>query len=1438
MWVLRPYTPPKPLSVDLPPKLVTTLGIGINMLVSFLENLSEAVMEERDSVPTPQLELCRICERYVTTWWFEGHSELCLVEHKTQSDVDSAQEDLLDQRKTLISIVSVLENPLTFTTENSPSPQTSSLNGSSNSIPASRAHSSPPTPTLEYRGHKLPFETQSPVSDPSSPPRSPQRINQARDSIRSYSKPLDVHKKSPIKLMKSLIELCDQAVDISWPELSSNRAIADSQARSLTSDAKIKQALSWIRPQAGDHGLKLLIEDTFKFAQQKVNAILRLGDVITYFQIIKNESESMVVSTIEDTISKATLQVSSVVKCENEDLQYDSDRTEMDIDNSKSCLLGTDPKCDTASTPYSSIPAPLSSKQSSIDLPNSVTPNSLLSGSSASAQLTNFDKSPSIASSTKKPAFADPFDHNFPDLDLNNEVSPLMKTKRSISNISVSPSHSNSLSRWTTLQRNRLTNTTDLMSPSSPNISPLLSAHESYPFEGSIRRQFSFTSDISRSPGSPLITPTSTKPEPPSINDYEVVNAISKGAFGSVYLAKKKITGEYFAVKVLKKADMIAKNQVKNVKAERAIMMSQSGSPFVAKLYFTFQSRHHLYLVMEYLNGGDCASLVKMLGGLREEWAKKYIAEVIAGVEDLHAKGIVHRDLKPENLLIDQSGHLKLTDFGLSRMGLVGRHTRKSSVVNFPASPKGTNWLNNRIVKCATNTEGTKFSASVPDSPGNPNGNLDSISLASGYFSLDSKYQESRPALSRSESGGSDAPVSNSSSLKSSSLKDIAERTNSSPLRPGIVSENATVNESGQFAIYKPPAEDLDTNYPSPGFMSLSSETKKFVGTPDYLAPETIRGDRQDEMSDWWSVGCILFEFLYGYPPFNAESPELVFENILNRNIQWPEQSLGDGVLDETETPSDTARAFIEKLLNPKQADRIGSNGGAKEIKSDPFLLGINWSTLCDEPASFIPLNDNPESTDYFDSRGADTSAFPDDDAAAIEDGIAGWGKDASGDTSCYDLSGQSENVDAIGLLSQAQNDQSPKLPLHIPPHVRGQQGRRLSESVISDDFGNFAFKNLPMLDKANKSTLSRIVTENQERRNSISSETGKRPRGLSIMAGFKRPESPSIQSARHTSPVRQLASATKFPQTTQSLFSNAYTSPSLSSSPLESPHLSAVQKPYFTDALHLSSVMTSSPSELKFSFDTENTLSPFISPNSGPAAKDLSASTRAVTGYMMASASVSSSPLRSRRLSSMESSPELSEQFRNQAQFQRYNQVFDSSPSNSDNEEVQRSALSRLQKKRDLSRRGSRLGWNSPKFRPLVVLICESNPALRYSMEQLVKGLSCRCVTVQDPDGAIRCATGDIKFDLIFTEFKFPKGNGADAARIIRTTFNPNTETPVVCVTSYAPEAANTARSNFSSVLSKPPTREMVSDALMNFCNWIPKGHRNPVTTLPPGNL
>jgi len=156
----------------------------------------------------------------------------------------------------------------------------------------------------------------------------------------------------------------------------------------------------------------------------------------------------------------------------------------------------------------------------------------------------------------------------------------------------------------------------------------------------------------------------------PSIQDFEILKPISRGAFGRVYLAQKKRTGDLYAIKVLKKADMIRKNMVDHVIVERNIL-AQTKNPFVVKLFYAFQSKANLYLVMEYCIGGDLGSLLRRLQYFDEKMARFYAAQTVLALEYLHSIGIVHRDLKPENMLITEKGHLKLTDFGLSRTGLL-----------------------------------------------------------------------------------------------------------------------------------------------------------------------------------------------------------------------------------------------------------------------------------------------------------------------------------------------------------------------------------------------------------------------------------------------------------------------------------------------------------------------------------------------------------------------------------------------------------------------------------------------------------------------------------------------------------------------------------------------------------------------------------------------
>ncbi|KAL3290148.1 hypothetical protein HHI36_023512 [Cryptolaemus montrouzieri] len=160
----------------------------------------------------------------------------------------------------------------------------------------------------------------------------------------------------------------------------------------------------------------------------------------------------------------------------------------------------------------------------------------------------------------------------------------------------------------------------------------------------------------------------------PTEQDFEVVKLISNGAYGAVYLVKHKQTRQRLALKKINKNNLMLRNQVEQVFAERDIL-SFADNPFVVSMYCSFETRKHLCLVMEYVEGGDCASLLKNIGPLPSDMAKFYFAETVLAVEYLHSYGIVHRDLKPDNLLITALGHIKLTDFGLSKMGLMSLAT-------------------------------------------------------------------------------------------------------------------------------------------------------------------------------------------------------------------------------------------------------------------------------------------------------------------------------------------------------------------------------------------------------------------------------------------------------------------------------------------------------------------------------------------------------------------------------------------------------------------------------------------------------------------------------------------------------------------------------------------------------------------------------------------
>ncbi|CAH2988953.1 unnamed protein product [Chilo suppressalis] len=164
--------------------------------------------------------------------------------------------------------------------------------------------------------------------------------------------------------------------------------------------------------------------------------------------------------------------------------------------------------------------------------------------------------------------------------------------------------------------------------------------------------------------------------------DFDLIKVIGRGAFGEVQLVRHKSTRQVYAMKLLSKVEMIKRSDSTFFWEERHIM-AHANSEWILKLHFAFQDHKYLYMVMDYMPGGDLVSLMSNFD-IPEKWAKFYTMEIVLALDVIHGMGFVHRDVKPDNMLIDKYGHLKLADFGTCmRMGPDGL-VRASNAVGTP----------------------------------------------------------------------------------------------------------------------------------------------------------------------------------------------------------------------------------------------------------------------------------------------------------------------------------------------------------------------------------------------------------------------------------------------------------------------------------------------------------------------------------------------------------------------------------------------------------------------------------------------------------------------------------------------------------------------------------------------------------------------------------
>uniref|UniRef100_A0A8C7F5X2 Serine/threonine-protein kinase Sgk1 n=1 Tax=Oncorhynchus kisutch TaxID=8019 RepID=A0A8C7F5X2_ONCKI len=267
--------------------------------------------------------------------------------------------------------------------------------------------------------------------------------------------------------------------------------------------------------------------------------------------------------------------------------------------------------------------------------------------------------------------------------------------------------------------------------------------------------------------------------------DFDFLKVIGKGSFGKVLLAKRKLDGKYYAIKVLQKRVILNRREQKHIMAERNVLLKNVKHPFLVGLHYSFQTTDKLYFVLDFVNGGELFFHLQKERTFPEPRAKFYIAEMASALGYLHSLNIVYRDLKPENILLDFEGHIVLTDFGLCKEGI-----------------------------------------------------------------------------------------------------------------------------------------------------SQAETTSTFCGTPEYLAPEVLRKQPYDNTVDWWCLGSVLYEMLFGLPPFYSRDTHEMYENILHKPLMMRPGA------------SNTAWSLLQALLEKDGTHRLGSRDDFNEIKAHNFFSAIKWDDL------------------------------------------------------------------------------------------------------------------------------------------------------------------------------------------------------------------------------------------------------------------------------------------------------------------------------------------------------------------------------------------------------------------------------------------------------------------------------------------------------------
>ncbi|KAI6354349.1 hypothetical protein MCOR25_008644 [Pyricularia grisea] len=461
-------------------------------------------------------------------------------------------------------------------------------------------------------------------------------------------------------------------------------------------------------------------------------------------------------------------------------------------------------------------------------------------------------------------------------------------------------------------------------------------------------------------------------------NDYDVLKILGKGSFGVVRLVRDRREAQQplqqpycrtpgpavYAMKVIRKSTMLRTSQEGHLRAERDFLVASEGSTWIVPLIASFQDAANLYLVMEYMPGGDFLGLLIRETTLTEQVARFYAAEMVLCVEAAHALRCIHRDVKPDNFLISASGHLRISDFGLA---FDGHWSHDTAYYN--------NHRYSMLRRLGISVEGDEQDQREGQSV------RMTMKWASSIMNGMEKHERKDPAP------GEEA------SFDGHCNKTVG--TNSGSREPLLAWRNRCGNRTWATSV---------------------------VGTSQYMAPEVVRGEKYDGRCDWWSVGVILYECIYGHTPFlSDEGRHQTKQNIVNHHSTFafplqPEVSPRCQQLMMSLITDKQHRLCSRRYIFKDIAAAAGTSGAggseftgagvgsigsrdlagrfvfpydAEDIKAHRWFRNIPWEHLHKLPPPFVPQIRSADDTKYFDDDEDPISDWSDTEPSTPGDGEA-----------------------------------------------------------------------------------------------------------------------------------------------------------------------------------------------------------------------------------------------------------------------------------------------------------------------------------------------------------------------------------------------------------------------------------------------------------------